>query len=76
MEGRIRSGEQKWVLWGGKCKAGGSVRVQADLGERDTENYSEADLGWKQSHTITMSLKLKASSQGQAGVGSTTELFC
>lgn len=38
--------------------------MEVKLGEKDTENYSEAVWGSKQSHTVTVSLKLKISSQG------------
>lgn len=37
--------------------------MEVKLGEKDTENYSEAVWGSKQSHTATVSLKLKIPSQ-------------
>lgn len=69
--GQHQIGGQNWVLRGGKSKAGGrrEVRVEDELGDRDTESICEADF----SHTIPMSPKLKSSSRGR-GWGTTEGL--
>lgn len=43
--------------------------MEVKLGEKNTENYSEAFWGSKDSPTITVNLKPKISSQGQEHQG-------